>query len=174
MGEEIIPDNIPYPYGIGFIITAYVDADHAGDHSTRRSRTGYIIYCNNAPVFWLSKKQTSIETSSFGSEFSAMRLCCEYVRGLRYKFQMMVIPCDYPTFIFGDNKSVLANSTIPQSMLKKKSCSISYHFVREGVANDEWRIAYISTNDNRADILSKPLYGGEKRTKFTRMMLYHL
>ena len=51
---------------------------------------------------------------------------------------MMGISCEDPTFIYGDNQSVLANTTIPDSMLKKKSQSITYHFVREGAAQDEW------------------------------------
>ena len=42
-----------------------------------------------------------------------------------------------PTYIHGDNQSVLVNSTIPTFVLKKKSSSIAYHFVREGVAADE-------------------------------------
>ena len=48
----------------------------------------------------MSKKQTSVETSSFGSEFIAMKLCTEYVRGLRYKLRMMGIACEEPTFVF--------------------------------------------------------------------------
>ena len=87
---------------------------------------------------------------------------------------MMGIPCDYPCYIYGDNKSVLVNSTKPFSTLKKKSCSIAYHFVREGVSRDEWRVAYINTDDNVADILTKPLPGGTKRTKFTNMILHHV
>ena len=87
---------------------------------------------------------------------------------------MMGIPSGFPSFIFGDNKSVLVNSTVPHAVLKKKSYSISYHFVREVVANDEWRIRYIPTNENRADMLSKPLPGGQKREKITIMMLHHV
>ena len=75
---------------------------------------------------------------------------------------MMGIPCDFPTFILGDNKSVLVNSSVPTSALQKKSCSIAYHFVREGVAADEWRVAYIPTDQNVADLLTKPLPNGEK------------
>ena len=63
----------------------------------------------------MSKKQTSVETSSFGSEFIAMKLCFEYLRGLRYKLRMMGIPCEGPCYIYGDNQSVLANMTIPDS-----------------------------------------------------------
>ena len=54
---------------------------------------------------------------------------------------MMGIPVLGPVYISGDNQSVLANSTVPESQLKKKSQSIAYHFVREGAACDEWRTA---------------------------------
>ena len=91
-----------------------------------------------------------LETSSFASEFIATKTCCEYIRGLRYKLQMMGIPCHFPAFIYGDNQSVLANSMKPFSVLKKKSCSIAYHFVREGVAKNEWRTNYISTHVNQS------------------------
>ena len=172
--SEDIPTNAPEPRGFGFKMRAYVDSDHAGDAITRRSRTGFLIFLNNAPIYWTSKKQGSIETSSFASEFIAMKTCCEYIRGLRYKLRMMGIPCDFPAFVFGDNQSVLANSTKPFSVLKKKSCSIAYHFVREGVARGEWRTAYVPTHLNLADLLTKPLPNGEKRTRFTCMVLHHI
>ena len=172
--SEDIPPNAPACRGFGFKIRAFVDSDHAGDSVTRRSRTGFIVFLNNAPIYWTSKKQGSIETSSFASEFIAMKTCCEYIRGLRYKLRMMGIPCDFPAFVYGDNQSVLANSTKPFSVLKKKSCSIAYHFVREGVAKNEWRTTYISTHDNLADLLTKALAGGQKRTKFTGMVLHHI
>ena len=74
----------------------------------------------------------------------------------------------------GDNQSVLANTTIPDSTLKKKSQSIPYHFVREGVARDEWRTTYVNTHENPADLLTKPLPSGEKRHMFVRMILHHI
>ena len=67
--------NIPMPIGFGFVIRAYVDANHAVYSITRRSRTGFLVYLNMEPVYWMSKKQTSVETSSFGSEFVAMKQC---------------------------------------------------------------------------------------------------
>ena len=51
-----------------------------------------------------------------------------------------------PCFIYGNNESVLWNTSIPDSMLKKKTVSESYHFVRGGVSADEWRTSYINTN----------------------------
>ena len=74
---------------------AYVDFDHACDSTTRRSRTGFIIYLNSAPMYYLSKKRTSNETSSFSSELIAMKACCEYIRGLRYKLRMMEYQLTY-------------------------------------------------------------------------------
>ena len=65
--------------GKELIMIAYVDADHAGDKTNRRSRTSFIIYLNNAPIYWLSKKPISVETSSFGSEIAAMKECTEYI-----------------------------------------------------------------------------------------------
>ena len=171
---ESIPVDAPTPRGHGFVIRAYVDSDHAGDLATRRSRTGFIVFLNNAPIYWMSKKQGGIETSSFGSEFIALKSCCEYLRGLRYKLRMMGIPCDFPSYIYGDNKSVLVNSSKPFSVLRKKSSSVAYHFVREGVSRDEWRVEYIPTNENLADMLTKPLPGGEKRKRFTKMGLHHV
>ena len=171
--EDIAPDH-PQPRGVGFTIRAFVDADHAGNLVTRRSRTGFIILLNNAPVYWLSKKQSGIETSSFGSEFMAMKHCCEYLRGLRYKLRSMGIPVDSPCYVYGDNKSVLVNGSKPDSVLQKKSNSVAYHFVREGSSADEWRLTYVNTDDNCADMLSKSLPGGRKRQKFTSMILHHV
>ena len=103
-----------------------------------------------------------------------MKQCCEYLRGLRYKLRMMGIPVDGPVFIYGDNQSVLANTTNPDSVLKKKSQSIAYHFVREGVARGEWRTSYVNTHDNEADLLTKPLPNGEKRQGFVMNLLHHI
>ena len=172
--KEELPPNMPEPRGQSMRMTCYVDSDHAGDTVTRRSRTGFIVFLQSAPIYWLSKKQTSIETSSFGSEFVAMKQCTEYVRGLRYRLRMMGIPVEEPTYIYGDNQSVLANTKNPHSQLKKKSNSIAYHFVREGCARDEWRATYINTIYNLADLLTKSLPAGEKRTRFVKALLHHI
>ena len=165
---------MPEPRGHGFIMRAKVDADHSSDTGSKQSRTGLLIYLNCTLVYWWSKKQTSVESSSFGSEFVAMKQCCEYIRGLRYKLRMMGIPVEGPMCIYGDNQSLLVNTTIPDSTLKKKSQSISYHFVREGVARDEWGASYVNTHDNEADLLTKQLPHGEKRKGFVINLLHHI
>ena len=158
--EDSGPGDMPEPRGQGFRMRVYVDCDLGGELVTRRSRTGFAVFLNNAPIYWMSKKQGSCEVSTFGSEFTAMKQAVEYVRGLRYKLRMLGIPCEEPSFVYGDNKSVLANTSVPASTLKKKMNSLSYHFVREGCARDEWRTAYVNTHENVADLLTKPLPSG--------------
>ena len=85
---------------------------------------------------------------------------------------MMGIPIEGPAYIYGDNKSVLANSSVPDSTLKKKSNSIAYHFVREGCAKDEWRTAYIHTSENPSDLLTKPLTLSKRKPHVQRLLLY--
>ena len=111
----------------------WVDSDHAGDKSTRRSRTGYLILLNMALVAWLSKKQSTVEGSVFGAEFVAMKSGVEALRGLRYKLRMMGVPIRGPTFIYGDNMSVIYNTSQPESTLYKKCNSICYNSVCEAV-----------------------------------------
>ena len=65
--KEAIPTNAPEPSGKEVDLRIFVDSDHAGDKITRRSRYGYIIFLNNAPIALLSKKQATIETSVFGA-----------------------------------------------------------------------------------------------------------
>ena len=125
--KEALPLNAPEPRGKPMTMTCFVDADHAGNRVTRRSHTGIIIFCNRAPIIWFSKRQNTVETSSFGSEFVAARIAVELIEGLRYKLRMFGIPIDGPTNVFCDNQSVVTNATMPESVLKRKHNSIAYH-----------------------------------------------
>ena len=69
---------------------------------------------------------------------------------------------------------MLANTTIPDCTLKKKSEGIAYDFVCEGVARDEWRTSYVNTHDNEEDLLRKQLPNGEKRKGFMSNLLHHI
>ncbi len=70
---------------------------------------------------------------------------------------MFGIPINGPTNVFGDNKSVIINATMPVSTLKRKHNSIAYHRVREAVASGVLQIAKVHTSENLADLLTKPL-----------------
>jgi hypothetical protein len=130
----------------------WVDSDHAGEKRTRRSRTGFFIYINMACIDWVSKRQSTIETSIFGAEFVAMKHGMEKLRGLRYKLRMMGVPIDGPSLIYGDNKSAITNSSRPESVLKKK-CNSIY--------------------DNWANFLTK-VTSGAKRRDLVRNVFYDI
>jgi hypothetical protein len=153
--EDVLPPDMPEALGKSVQIICFVDSDHAGDKVTRRSRTGVLIFVNRAPIIFYSKKQTSIETSSFGSEFSAMKTAVELVEGLRYKLRMMGVPLEGPAFVRADNMSVVNNTSRPESQLKKKSNSIAYHYVREKVAAGVILVSHEDTKSNLADMLTK-------------------
>ena len=169
--KEQIPMDAPEPLGKPVEMVAFVDSDHAGDKVTRRSRTGVLIFLNRAPIVWYSKKQNSIETSSFGSEFSAMKTGVELIEGLRYKLRMMGVPLDGPAHVKADNLSVVKNSSMPESTLKKKSNSIAFHYVRERAAADMIQVSYEPTGTNLADMLTK-IQPGPVRKKFSEMVLF--
>ena len=164
---------MPKPLGHGFKIRCFVDANHAGEFLTRRSWTGFIVMLNNALIYWHSKKQTSVETSTFGSEMMAMKQAADYIRGFRYKLRMIGIPVEESSYMYSDNQSVLAGSTRPESTLKKKAQSIDFHFIWEGCAADEWHTTYINTSENISYLMKKPL-SGEKWWQLIRMLLRHI
>jgi uncharacterized protein len=118
--KEPLPPNAPEPRGKMVQVNCFVDADHAGNKITRRSHSGILIYLNSAPIDWYSKRQNTVESSSFGSEFIALRVATEKLKALRYKLRMMGIPIRGPANVFCDTESVVKSSTRPESTLKKK------------------------------------------------------
>ena len=92
-----------------------------------------------------------------------MKTGVETLRGIRYKLRMMGIDINGPTYIYGDNQSVIYNTSKTESTLKKKSNSICYHFIREAVAMKECLITHIPTLKNFADMLTKVLYGKKRK-----------
>jgi hypothetical protein len=89
----------------------------------------------NAPIVWFSKRQNTVESSSFGSEFVALRAAKDMIVALRYKLRMFRVPIAGPANVFCDNNGFGKNTTIPESMLTKKhKNAINYHVIREAVA----------------------------------------
>ena len=108
--KEAIPPNSHDPKDKEVDLRIFFDSNHKGDKLTRRSRTGYIIFLNNALIAWLSKKQATIETSVFGPEFVVMKIGMETLWGLQYKLRMMGVPTSEPSFIYGGNMSFIHNT----------------------------------------------------------------
>ena len=86
----------------------------------------------------------------------------------------MGIPVDNPCFIYGDNQSVLWNTTVTESILKKKCISVLYHFSIEVVSCDEWRTTYVNTRENPSDIVTNNFPSGVNRYRKVRMVLYDI
>ena len=155
--QEDIPHDALPPKGKPVRLTVYVDADHAHDQVTRRSVTGIVAFINNTPVRWISKRQKTVETSTYGSELVAARIATELIMELRYNLRMMGVPIEGPALLLGDNMSVVLNTTVPSSVLKKKHLAVGYHRVREAIACGILRFAHIRSENNIADVLTKPL-----------------
>ena len=156
--EEIPPEHmLPEPRGRPVSTTAFVDASHAANKVTRRSHTGFVIFCNRAPIIWYSKRQNTVESSTFSSEFIAMKVCVEHITALRYKLRMFGVLVLETTKLLCDNESVVRNSSKLESTLNKKHCSLAYHAVRWAVAAAIVSIGWIPTDLNIADAMTKRL-----------------
>ena len=155
--EEYISNNMPTPKCEHAVsITAYVDASHATDLITRRSVTGYIIFIGKSIIKWYSKRQNTVETSTYGSELVAMRIALEAILEIRYKLRSMGIKIEPTSTILCDNMSVIYNTQFPTSSLKKKHNAVAFHKVREAIAAGIIKTAHIPSNANLSDILTKP------------------
>ena len=149
------PPGMPEPLGQRAVISAFVDADHAGHKVTRRSHMGVLIFVNNALITVFSKRQNTVESSTFGSELVAMRICRHLLVALRIKLKCFGIPIVGPCSVFCDNMAVVKNTSIPESVLAKKHNAINYHIIREAVAAGIIRVGKEDTSTNIADIFTK-------------------
>jgi hypothetical protein len=167
--SEELPPGMPEPRGRAVDITCFVDADHAGNVITRRSHTGIIIFVQNAPIIWFSKKQNTVESSSFGSEFVALRAARDMIVSLRYKLRMFGVPIRGPASVLCDNQGVVKNTSLPESALSKRHNSINYHSVREAVAAGILRVGKENGETNLADAFTKVLQRMKRNALFCRM-----
>jgi hypothetical protein len=152
---EEMPRDAPPPLGKDVVLTSYVDANLYHDMITGRSVTAVLHFVNQTPVDWFSKKQPTVETATYGSEFVAVKTGCQQIVGLRTTLRYLGVKIRGATKLFGDNGSVVKNGSIPHSTLRKRNLGLSYHFTRETVASKTVDFQFIPGNINPADILSK-------------------
>ena len=172
--KEAIPLDIPEPRGKPIDLRLYIDSDFTGNKVTHRSRTGFIVYMNMEPFAWSSKKQTTVETSVFGSEFVAMKHGMEHIQGLWYKLLTMGVPIEGPAYVYGYNMSIIYNTSRTEPTLKKNENSVCYHAIRELAAMGEIMITNVPTLDNPADLCTKVISGGQKRNHLVSLTLYDI
>jgi hypothetical protein len=154
--EEIDP-RFPEPLLDEISINMFCDSDHGHDKITGRSITGIICFVGSTPVFWESKRQNCVQTSTFGAEFTALKRAVEKAVMIRYHLRSMGIQVSKPASVWVDNMSVILNATNPGSTLNKKHVALAYHFVREHVANKITEVRKIASADNYADPFTKAL-----------------
>ena len=129
----------------------FVDSDYAEDKKSCRLISGFLMYVNTALVQWYSKKLSTVEASVLGAKFVAIEQGINAARCLR----MIKISISSPSYIYGDNMSVVNNTSRPESVLKKKSNQVCYHTVCGSVAIGKDLVEHIPSNENIADLIPK-------------------
>jgi hypothetical protein len=151
-------------------INVFVDADHGHDKVTGRSVTGVFAFVGSTPVMSRSKRQASVQTSTFGAEFTALKTAVEDAVMLRYYLRSMGVKVTAPTRVLVDNMGVVLNSSNPGSTLNKKHIALAYHFVREHQAAKVISVVKIGTEDNYADPFTKGMGGLQHGDFFHNVM----
>jgi hypothetical protein len=169
--SEDIPHDAPEPLGHFITFTHYVDANLMHDIVTGCSVTGVLHLINETPIDWFSKKQATVETATYGSEFVAARTCVEQIIDLRNVLRYLGVPICNKSYVFGDNESVVNSSSILHSKLHKRHTALSFHHVREAVAAKIIGFYFIEGKNNPADILSKH-WGYQQVWKLLQRLLF--
>jgi hypothetical protein len=149
-------------HGIAFTpgplqLSAYTDADWAGDPDDRRSTSGYLVYLGSNPITWSAKKQPTVSRSSTESEYKALaiasvKLC--WIRTLLKDFGIYLSPTP---ILWCDNVSALAIASNPVFHARTKHIEVDFHFVRERVLRKDLDVKFVSTIDQLTDIFTKSL-----------------
>ena len=169
---EVIPTDAPKPLGKDVTLTTYVDANLYHDMITGRSVTGVLHLINQTPFDWYSKKQNTVETATYGSEFTAARIAVDHIITNRNLLRYLGVPIRNMSYMFGDNKSVVDSSNVPQTKLHKRHNALSFHRVREAIAAKIISFNYIPGTINPADILSKHWSHHQIKTTLKTVLFY--
>ena len=153
--HEPVPKDAPTPLGPYVTFTHYFDANLMHDCLTGQSVTACLHLANKTPIDWYSKKQATVETATYGSEFVAACTCVEQAMDLRTTFRYMGIHIRNHGIMFGDNKSMVDSSVTPHAKLHKRHLALSFHHVHEAIASKIVSFYHIPGNINLANILSK-------------------
>ena len=149
------PPGMPEPLGKPVLQSVFVDSDHASNVVTCRSQTGIFQFLNNALIKSFSKRQNTVESSTFGAELVALRIARDLTVEQRLKLKSIGVRIRGPVNIHCDNKGGAKNTSVPESTLSKKHNSINYHVIRESAAAGILCVGKEDTETNLADALSK-------------------
>ena len=153
--EELIPIDVPTPKGKSVVSITFVDANLYHDLVSGKSVTGIMHILNKTLMDWYTKKQATVETATYGSEFVASRTAMEQIIDLRTQLRYLGVQVKGSTMMFGDNESVVNSSSLPYAQLHKRHNALSFHRVREGIAAGNAKFHHVKSANNPADVLSK-------------------
>lgn len=136
---------------------AFSDADWAGDADDYISTNGYVVYIGNHPVSWSSKKQNTIARSSTEAEYRSVANASSEIKWIASLLQELGIRlCQAPT-IYCDNVGATYLCANPVFHSRMKHVALDYHFICQQVRSGSWRVIHVSTKDQLADVMTKPL-----------------
>ncbi|KAH9651968.1 retrovirus-related pol polyprotein from transposon RE1 [Citrus sinensis] len=150
-------------YGLKFVndgdlkITTFTDADWGSDLDDRKSIGAYCVYLGNNLISWSSKKQTVVTKSSAESEYRALASAASEIAWLKSLFLEMEVYCVERPTIWCDNISATELAKNPVFHSRTKHIEIDVHFIRDKVLSGDLKIYYVPSEDQIADILTKPL-----------------
>ncbi|GJS96464.1 hypothetical protein Tco_0803432 [Tanacetum coccineum] len=152
--------------GSGIKTIAYADSDHAGDYVDRKSTSGVCTFMGCCLTSWFFKKQTALAISITEAEYVSAGKACQQALWMKqtlidYGIRLDDIP------IMCDNKGAIDLSKNPIQHSRTKHIEIRHHFLRDNVQKGNISIEKVSSEDNIADILTKPL----KREPFNYLRL---
>ena len=155
-----------YPKGTGVETIVYTDSDHAGDYVDRKSTSGICTFVGYCLTSWFAKKQTALAISTTEAEYVSAGKACQQALWMKqalvdYGIELNNIP------ILCDNKGAIDLSKNPVQHARTKHIEIRHHFLRDNVQKGIISIEKVSSEDNIADILTKPL----KREPFNYLRL---
>lgn len=136
---------------------AYSDADWAEDSDDFVSTNAYIIYLGRHPISWSSKKQKGVACSSTEAEYRSVANTSAELRWICSLLTELGINITGPPVIYCDNVGATYLCANPVFHSRMKHLALDYHFIRNQVSAGILRVAHVSTKDQLADALTKPL-----------------
>nr|BAM42649.1 Polyprotein [Arabidopsis thaliana] len=136
---------------------AYSDADWAGDTDDYVSTNGYIVYLGHHPISWSSKKQKGVVRSSTEAEYRSVANTSSELQWICSLLTELGIQLSHPPVIYCDNVGATYLCANPVFHSRMKHIALDYHFIRNQVQSGALRVVHVSTHDQLADTLTKPL-----------------
>ncbi|XP_050150594.1 uncharacterized mitochondrial protein AtMg00810-like [Malus sylvestris] len=146
-----------YSSSDNYKLVGYSDSDWAGDFDDRKSTTGFVFFMGDTAFTWMSKKQPIVTLSTCEAEYVAATSCVCHAIWLRNLLKELSMPQEEPTEIYVDNKSAIALAKNPVFHDRSKHIDTRYHYIRECIAREDVQVEYMKSQDQVADIFTKPL-----------------